>query len=486
MCAARKVTKHDLEILSDLIFDSYVEQEFDILDYHFVLRSLTTKEREDISRRYRHLSSKYNIKIILEMLTYSIQYINGLTFDRIKHGYFVYRFNSKLLLKIYEEYRKLDTIVEESSKFIDYYIESKESRNMWSVFKTCSRIQDTFSIRNLNQYQYYWIIMNVLKDSLEDEKKSWSKVEYMTNAICAFINPKAFKKAKSQMGIVEQLEQQEDKTKQHIVEELETGKKQVVIETNDVFSSMERQNEESDEDYEYRVNILMEKTLKGELVDEHDRLVRESEIKFLKKFLREKRIQVLVEREIHARRGITFDSTEALENEALRIQLEEDKEKGFFHDDFSYLEIIKMKDFAAVSIKEKQQAFEEVMSEEIDIETEVNHFLKSLSGQDSNVEGEENKEKTDELSSMVNLNDDASETRTDSECEEEPLNKSSAEKAANMSVDIKSVDLLKQRQERLRRATRALDIRNKVLKLEQPKKEEQDNSNLDVMKFDID
>jgi len=300
----------------------------------------------------------------------------------------------------------------------------------------------------------------------------------MTNSVCAFINPKAFRKSRTHMGIVEQLEQHEDKSKQRAVEALEEGFEQQVVDTNDVFSSMDRQGDETDEQYEYRVNILMEKTLKGELVDEHDRLVRKSEIDFLKKFLREKRVQVLVEREVRSRRGIVFDSTEALENEAFKIQLEEDKQKGFFHDDFSYLDIIKMKDFAPVTRIEKEQAFEEVMNEEIDIDDEVDRFLKSLSGSSST--GDKQILSKDEPDTIDMIIEDASEGETDlSNKLEHELVKTVAEKAAGMNVDIKGVDLMKQRQEKMQRAVSALNRRN----MSQNSDNNREDSNLDVMKF---
>lgn len=475
MGVARKVTKQDLVLLSDLIFNSYIISEFEFLGHYFVLRSLTTQEREEISRKYKYLSNKYNMKLVLEILTFSILYINGCEFNRSKHKRFIYRFNSRLILKLFSEYQKMDSLIVESSKFIDYYMETRESRNMWSVFKTCSKVQEPFAIRHFNQYQFYWIISNVFKDSLEEEKHSWSRVEYMTNSICAFLNPKAFRKTKNQMGIVERLEQQEDKEKQQIVEELE-GLVKEVVESNDVFSSMERRHEETEEEYEYRINTLMEKTLKGELVDEHDRLVREDEIKFLKKFLREKRMQVLVERELHSRKGYHFDSTEALENEALKIQLEEDRKLGFFHDDFSYIEIVNMKDFMAISKKEKQEAFNEVMSEEIDVETEVNHFLKNLSSKRA-IEGDLEGLKSDEPEPIDIPVENAKQGETDSNNARNDVMKTSAEKASSMTVNVEGVDLLKQKQEKIRNAIRALSRRN----IPNLKREDTD---LDVMKFE--
>ncbi len=465
MGIARKVTKQDFELLYDLIFNSYTTCDFELIGLHFTLRSLTTQERDAIFRKFKFLSNKHNMRLVLEILSFSVFYIDGHKFEYEKHRRFLYKFNSKLILKLYFEFQKLEESIAESSKFIDYYLESRESRNMWSVFKTCSRVKDAFDIRKFNQYQFYWIVSNVYKDSLNEEKKVWSKVEYMTNSICAFLNPKAFRKAKSQMSIVEQLEQQEDKEKQRIVDELERGKVVETVKSNDVFSSMERQANETDEEYEYRINTLMEKTLKGELVDEHDRLVREDEIKFLKKFLREKRLQVLIEREKQERSPYRFDSSEVLENEASKIQFEEDKKLGFFHDNFSYIEIINMKDFVTLSREEKQKVFDEVMNE--DISKEVDSFLKSLSEEESRISSEVDK--------PITISDKL-ENASEGEADIKNVLRTTAEKASNMSVNIKNVDLLEQHQEKIRNAIKAINRRN-VPNLEQ-------ETDLDVMKFD--
>lgn len=473
--SARRVTKRDLEILSNLVFDSFVSSELEIYGHHFVIKTLTTEEREDISRRYKYLSNKHNIQLVLEILSNSILFIDGFKFIKSEHSYLLNMFSSKLILLMYGFYQKLDTDVIEASKFIDYYVESRDSRNSWVVFKTCSRVIDTFSIRKLNQYQFYWIVMNSYKDSFEEEKRAWAKVEYMTNSICAFVNPKAYRRTKNQMGIVEKLEQHEDKTKQSVVEELEGVSKTTGVETNDVFSSMERMPDETEEQHETRVNVLMEKTLKGELTDEHDRIVRQDELEFFKKFLREKRVQVLVERDLYKKRGVKFDSTEILENDVLKKQFEEDKKKGFFYDDYSYLEIVNMKDFAAVPKKDKLIVFEEVMSEPINIELEVERFLKSLSTKSSgDREGLEPTENIQVPDTKVEGDIETRETETDSSIGKDVV-RTAAERAAKMNVSVDGVDLMKQRQEKVNRANSAYKQRKQVLGPV--------DDNLDVMKF---
>jgi hypothetical protein len=479
MSNTRSVTKNDLDVLSKLVFDSYITQEVEFQGCHFVFRTLSTNEREAIVRKYRYLSNKYNLFLILEILSNCIVFVNGEEFVKKDHEYLLRLLDSRVVLKLYKFYQDINDQLEQASRFIDYYIETRDSRNSWFVFKTCSRMLDAFSIKKLNQYQYYWIVLNCFRDRSEEEKRQWSKVEYITNSICAFVNPKAFKKSKSQMNVSEQLSQNEDETKKKIVEQLETGSEYIEVETNNIFATLERMPGESEEQHEIRVNTIMEKTMNGEMIDEHDVIVRQNEINVFKSFLKDKRIKVTVERELYKRKGMSFDSTVLLENEESRKQVEEDKKKGFYFEDYSYLQIVRMRDFAAVPKKDKEKAFEEVMSETIDIEKELKSFLKSLSNNPNNdsdlSEGfEHNLE--DHQQDNIDIK-----TSNDSEAQTDKQIHSVASRAAKMKVDVAGVDLLKNRDEKLKRTQDVMD-RRKVL--DQINEEILDQEDLDIMKFE--
>jgi len=479
MSNTRSVTKNDLDVLSKLVFDSYITQEVEFQNCHFVFRTLSTIERETIVRKYRYLSNKHNLFLILEILSSCIVFVNGEQFVKKDHEYLIKLLDSRVVLKLYDFYQELNEQQEQASQFIDYYIETRDSRNSWLVFKTCSRMIDAFSIKKLNQYQYYWIVLNCFRDTSEEEKRQWSKIEYVTNSICAFVNPKAFKKSKSQMNISEQLSQNEDMTKRKIVEQLETGSEYIEVETNNIFSTLERMPGETEEQHEIRVNTIMEKTMNGELIDDHDIIVRQNEINVFKSFLREKRIKVAVERELHKRRGMNFDSTVLLENDESRKQLDEDKKKGFFFEDYSYFQIVIMRDFAAVPKKDKEKAFEEVMSELIDVEKELKSFLKSLSNSSSNdndlSEGLGHNLECNQQDIIDIKTSDASEAQADKVLE------SIASKVAKMSVDVVGVDLMKKRNEKIKRTQDAMD-RRKVL--ESINEESLDQEDLDTMSFE--
>ena len=462
--AARTVNKHDLSILSDLVFDSYASKELEFQGVHFVIRTLTTEEREDIARRYQYVSAKFNINLVLEILSNAILFINGYVFKKNEHAYLLNKLNSRLVLHLYSFYQKLDEELTESSKFIDYYIETKESRNLWLIFKKCSRITEPFSIRKINQYRFYWIVMNSYKDSFEEEKKTWSKVEYMTNSICAFVNPKGFRKSRGQMGVVDQLERNEDKTKQLIVEQLEGGV--AVVKDNDIFSTLERLPDENKTDHEARVNIMLEKTLRGEIIDDYDKLVRQSEIKGFKNVLRNERKRILVEKELAKQRGFKFDRSEVLTNDSIKIKTEQDKKLGYFFEEHSYLDIVRLKDFAAMTKDEKKIAFDEVMIEVIDVQKEVDDYLKVLSEQ---TKGHGN---APEPVTMAQGDDNAIGPKTDSNLD---VVKTTAERVAKMNVNVKGADLMKLRQGKINRINTVLNQRKSTIK--------PNDDNLDVIKF---
>ena len=464
MISAR-VTKDDLELISNLIFESYIEKEFEFQKTYITFRTLKLEERESIARRYKHASSHHNLDMILDVLSYSIIYVNGIGVPVENLRFSLSRLDSRVVFIFYKFYQELDESISRASRYIDYYLETKRSRTNWYVFKTCARLIDFFSLRKMNQFQFYWVVVNYHKDTLEEEKREWGRFEYMTNSVCAFVNPKAYQKSKNKMGIVEQLEQHEDKEKQVVAEQLERGEDEeqpeVTQEDDNVFSSMEKLHNETQEEYEARVNILIQKHLSGELVDDHDKMVREDEFLFFRKFLLEKKKKVLVERELYKRRGMRFEST-ILDNEASRRALEEDKKKGFFHDDISYLDVVCLKDFAAIPTKEKQRVFDDIMKEQINVEEEVDRFLKGLSGQVKRDVLEDLE--LGEGSSRVEVLDDDRVTSSDSRDVEEGMVKNAAEKAASMDISVDSVDLMKQQQEKTKKIESFLERRKRLLR----------------------
>jgi hypothetical protein len=108
------------------------------------------------------------------------------------------------------------------------------------------------------------------------------------------------------------------------------------------------------------------------------------------------------------------------------------------------------------------------MVETIDIEKEIEIYLKNLSDTNDSERLESN-EKPFEPDNK----DEQNELTRDQTSDSSNVIRSAAEKAANMKVDIKGVDLMKQRQDKLKRVDNAIDNRRQALQNDEP----------DMMKF---
>ena len=473
------LTKSDLELVSHLIFDSCITSEFEFSGVFFLFKTLSTDERNSIELKFRHKTHKQNIVLVVNILTYSIVCIDGDVVDKKELEFKLWRMNSIIILKLYEFYQQLDKKVIEVSQFVDYYIESKESRSHWTVFKTCERTNNLFSLKKLNNYQYYWIVMNVFKDQLEEEKKLWGKVEYMTNSICAFVNPKAYNKVKGQIGVSEQFEKYENKDKQAIVEKLEKGESVSSSEQNtkkDIFSSLQQLPGETEEQHIVRVDQMMHKCMSGEDVDEYDKVIRETEMNNLYEELIEKRQKICIEKEAYRRLGTSKD---VLENERSINENKELSTKGYFFEDVSYFEIVNKKDYMGLNKKYKQEIFDKAMSAQFDLEKEIVMLLKKLSSffgvNESNVEHQDDMKQCD----IIDLTSKhVSQSQADISKVENVVYKNAAEQAANMNIDVKSVDLIQQKKEKINRVFDVLEQRKNNIN-----NSLEDDEETDVMRF---
>jgi hypothetical protein len=60
-----KLTKCHIKDISNLIFQGYLTCDVFLLDSYITIRSLTTKEREEIIEKYKYLSQIYNFQIVV-------------------------------------------------------------------------------------------------------------------------------------------------------------------------------------------------------------------------------------------------------------------------------------------------------------------------------------------------------------------------------------------------------------------------------------
>jgi hypothetical protein len=462
------LTKQDLFLASDLIFNSCIEEEFEFKNVFFIFRTLSVESREKLNKQFKYKSHHYNIYLILKILSNAIFTVNGEEVDKNKLEFLLWNFNSKIILKLYEFYKKLEEKISRVSSAVDYYIETNESRTYWSIFKTCNRFSDFSFVKKLNQFQYYWIVKNIYKDQLEEERKAWSKIEYSTNSICAFINPKAYQKAKNQDSISEHFEDNQEKERKLIIEKLENNE-----EINEVNTQQTQQSKantaqwwqqipgETKEQYEERLDKTMLKCVSGEDIDQFDTIIREKESKALFKNLVERRKKSLIKKEKDRIRGIEIYKDKKYESD-----LEELKKKGYFYEDISYHEIVTSYDYIDLNKKTKVEIFEKAMNEKIDIEPEVQDFLKHLSSKSN----DDRQTKNDSAYNIIEEKNSSSNAGKNESSEY----KNVAEKAINIDVDLEQVDILKNKIDKTKKNNEILKNRNKLM----------NNENLDVMRFD--
>jgi len=481
------ITKTDLELMSNLVFDSCITQELEFSGVHFLFSTLSTEVRRAIETKFRYKSNKQNISLVVKILANSIIAIDGEEVAKDELEFSLWRLNSKIILKFYEFYRQLDEKVSSISKYIDYYLETKESRSNWTVFKVCSRSNDLFFIRKLNQYQYYWIVMNVFKDQIEEEKRQWSRTEYMTNSICAYVNPKAYRKSKGEKSITDQFEQYEDKQKKDIVDKIEKGEKIVEVQQENqqqvhtAFTSWTKMSNETEEQHAARLEEMMKVSLSGEDSDNFDKIIREECMNSLYKNLIDRRKKILIEKEAFKKRNL---STDVFENEQTKKEDEELKKKGYYCEGISYLEIINRKEYMILSKKYKLQTFEKAMTEKLDIEKDVENFLKSLSKLPNIIEDDvEHQNDLDVGETKEPAVIGASHNEADSSNKAQSIYRNAAERAASMKIHVEPVNLLDQKKEKNNRISDALEARKNMKSFEKKDISEEDES-LDVMRFD--
>lgn len=503
-----KISKQNLKDISQLIFDGYLSSDVFLENTYITIRTLKTYEREKLFTKYKHLSKSQNLFIIIELLSISIKSIGGIEFnDKEKFYQTLLKTPSFFIMFMYRHYNKIEDKIDSLIKIIDFYVESTESKYYWNLFKNTQRTVDFNMIRQLNQFQYYWIVLSSFRETLETEKREWSKIEYMTNSICAFTNPKAYRRVKGRMNISETLNPEyeskldfrnrvlarlERSGKEEIsVHESEMIGENVVSQDQKVFDQLRRKEEETKEEYADRINEMMKEQIKGKVTDEHDEQVRLYEVNLFKKLLIEKRVKVEVAKKIREQRK--FSQTEDLNQmigqdeilkeeitvigddkdlEELDIQV---KEKGYYHNGVSYLEIVNERAFSSIPKEEKEKAFKIIMEAEIDIEKATETFLKNLYKDDT-----KNNEKAKVVIDQTdNIDVGLKEEDTLESCEV----KNAAEVASKMDIVINSgKDLVTekkvQNKKKLERYHNALDRRNSFLK------NRKSSEDLDEMFFD--
>ena len=459
-----RLNKTEISELLGFVQDGYLTRDIYFLNTYLTIRSLTKQDRQLVHLKFKYLDKKYNLNLVLEILSKVIYRIGGIEIREELVRKKLKVMSSVIVMGIYEEYSKTETYFDELLNKMESFVKTSESRNLWNVYKTNIRLE------KLNEYQYFWALLNLNKDKLEFYKFEWSKVEYMTNSICAFLNPKEFKRLKNQMNISSQFDEEQDDNEPFEVEEQEVNEKGIIDLAKTTMNQMVKKKEETQQEYYERVSSTLVEINKGKVMDEHDRIVRDYEIDILKKMLYQRRLKSEISTELRKTRdlaiaddmnttlslgkdGIYHDQATVIGSDDIDARLAKEIEKdGFCYNGNSYADAVNDKFFAAIPQDEKIAAFNEVMSWQINIKAEVCAYL------DKNVTKEEkeyyqqilDKKPMDTITKPIEVvRSDSSDIPVKSddtfkqeiyfeETEEEMIKKESAAyKAARMQIDTK-------------------------------------------------
>lgn len=381
-----------------LIFDGYIKEIIKFKNLVIVIRTLSLAEENFVIESYEHLSDSYNLLAAADTVKKSIHTINGCKIDD-KNKELVDDWPKQLIIKLFNVYLGLSERARIAAKQIDEFVKTNESRLKWSVLKSTKTCLNSTVItgntelesRGLSYPQQIWIFLNEQEDALQDNKLNWSRVEYMTESICAFINPKAMK----QIQYKKQIDKEEEFVKQQKDElkkiQKESKEKTMIENTaDDLFDSLERKKDESALEYRERIGKAISKAWEE---DEHDKIVREyEEYEFARK-LRIQKENTRRSRLLHEQKkqnafvidlpeskipiGFHQVSTLGSDDEQFEklLQNEQTNNKYFIHE-VDYSEIIEITSFNM--LKNRDRILNEVANEPQEVTAKwIEHYVES-------------------------------------------------------------------------------------------------------------
>jgi len=252
-----------------LVFDGYLKTTVKFEDKVIVLKTLTTSEEDEIIEKYSHLPDEYNLVAVIDTIQLAIYSINSckITDEARKK---IRDWPKQIILRLFNEYIKLAKRVRDAAQLLKDFVKTGESQQQWSVIKA-TKTSFNSTATNVTQIQKIWIYLHEQHDIQNTHEIDWAKVEYMTESICSFVNPKAM----NQINMKKKMER-EEKERQKMIEEMKKQKGGNIL-TNtadDLFKAIEKKEDESRVDHSERVRKAVYDTLKE---DEHDKFVREHE-----------------------------------------------------------------------------------------------------------------------------------------------------------------------------------------------------------------
>lgn len=265
-----------------LIFDGFLTQTLRFDKFVVVIRTLGATEENSVITSYKDLPKEYNTMAAVDTVKFALYSINGVRVSDASRS-LINDWSPKIVAKIFVRYTALVKRVQATYDLIDEFVKTNDSRLRWSVVKATKTSLNSavltgnpeFESRGLTFAQQLWVYLNTQQDITERNKIEWSRVEYMTDSICGFINPKAMRQVQSQKKLMQE-EQIKKEEREEIRQIQNTSEEKVMIQNtaDELFDALQRKSGESAIERSKRIDKLMIKAFQE---DEHDKLVREYE-----------------------------------------------------------------------------------------------------------------------------------------------------------------------------------------------------------------
>lgn len=371
---------HKFSDIKDLVFEGFLKETIKFNDLVVVIRTLGVAEESQVIETYENLPNEYNLLAAADTVQCAIYSINGCKItDDVKK--LVRNWPKQIIIKIFEVYLTLASRVREATKLINEFIKTDESKLRWTVIKTTKTSLNSVTItgnselesKGISYIQQIWIYLNQQNDLIERNTLDWAKVEYMTDSICTFVNPKAMQQIQGKKKL--QQEEQMMKEQREEVAKIQTdSKEKLMIENSadELFDALTRKPGESMLDYQKRVGQSVAKAFTE---DEHDKIVREWEEYQFTKQLRIKKENTRRAKILHENKMtnaividvpraapqsiiVGFSQVSNIGDDIVDVQ----EEKGpWIVNNIDYSEIVSITSFSM--LKNRDQIFKEITSE---------------------------------------------------------------------------------------------------------------------------
>jgi len=363
--------------IRSLIFNGFIAETIKFDEFIVTIHTLGTAEENSIIETYEHLPNEYNLMAAVDTVQRAVYFINGCKItDETKK--LIYDWPRQIITKIFDIYLTMADRVRTATKLINEFIKTDESKLRWAVIKSTKTSLNSVAItgnielesRGLSYIQQVWIFLNQQEDSVEQNKLDWNKVEYMTDTICTFVNPKAMQQVQSRKKLLQ--DEQAIKEKRNEIQQIEQDSKEKLMIENtadELFDALSRKQSETVLQYHDRVEKSIVKAFSE---DEHDKIIREYEENEFRKQLRIKkenarRAKILHEKkmvnaiviDVPALKGIEvgFHQVSTLGDDIIEVQ-----ETGLWIvNNVDYADVVSITSFSL--LKNRDKIFKEVTGE---------------------------------------------------------------------------------------------------------------------------